>query len=102
MEQITQEVIDKVDDLIAVHGGPKRYSSPPPPGVKPDPDYVPEVGKWFWWYNKKKVWCLREMRERNAHAVGGEKGYSRDYYTINALPATPPEAPSSEDFDLDW
>lgn len=71
-----------------------RWSDPPPADMKPDPDYEPEVGEWFWWWvQDKKVW-LRRKGLKNGHTVDADNkgtGYRFKTYTCEALPATPPE-----------
>ncbi len=71
----------------------KRYSSPPLPGVEPDPDYEPEVGEWFWWYMQdSRMWELRkglksgDTLDKNLESTG----FMFKSYTKRCLPATAP------------
>ncbi len=96
MEQITQEVIDKVDNLIAVHGGRKRFKDPPPVDMKPDPDYEPQVGEWFWvWVSwaTPAEWQLKEARQEGVWRCD-RKSFSAQHlhwYKGKCVPAEPPE-----------
>ncbi len=71
-----------------------RFNAPPPDGVEPDPDYVPEVGEWFWFQNGNRNWyryCRHEdgslTRENGQKTIVG--WYTRD--KGSCLPAEPPE-----------
>lgn len=77
----------------------RRYSDPPPDGVKPDPDYVPKEGEWFWWKaDAYRMWYLRcnipDGAGRNAaeNKYAGEwQKYELAYYKSKCLPAMPPD-----------
>lgn len=71
----------------------KRYSSPPPAGVEPDPDYVPEVGEWFWWwFSGSEDWGRLQRRADGVYQENGEKrGGCDNYRARKAVPAVAPD-----------
>ena len=87
----------EVADIFEAVGYPKghRYKDPPPADVKPDPDYEPDVGEWFWLISQTRSSWYRFCRQENngltnvrneATSIGwlpSDKG--------KCLPATAPE-----------
>ncbi len=73
-----------------------RFKDPPSEHIKPDPDYVPEVGEFFW--VKRSEFASWELRQLQGHGVC-YKSYevwklccwSLDMYKGLCLPAEPPE-----------
>jgi len=71
------------------------WHDPPPAGVEPDPDYVPEVGKWFWfrlteqgsWFRYHRINALT-VHNDNGSAVGDMNHIG---WIGKMLPAEPPE-----------
>lgn len=54
-----------------------RFKDPPPADIKPDPDYEPEVGEWFWWQDARcrdEEWLLRC---RECKSVVDKNGFAR-------------------------
>ena len=103
---------DHVDDLwlgIDVASGPSkatcgydpnvpsvayRWPSLPPDGVKPNPDYVPEVGEWFWWTSETSGWQRYQLQEGSK--LKTVKGVTTGIGWISSdkgkcLPAAPPK-----------
>ena len=71
-----------------------RFKDPPPADMKPDPDYEPQVGEWFWWWDEGMEtprWILRERRTRWVHDSHGTELLKIRYYAGKMLPAEPPE-----------
>lgn len=67
----------------------KRYKDPPPAGVEPDPDYVPEEGEWAW-VQRHGEW---EHRHRRGYEMRWKSGWvSMRDYKDKMLPAHPPDA----------
>ncbi len=75
-------------------GNKPRFKDPPPADMKPDPDFVPEVGEWFWWKSWDRGWVLRECKSDGmVYNEMGRRGSCSDRkaYKGLSLPATPPE-----------
>ncbi len=85
----------EVEALVSQPVYASRYKEAPPRDAKPDPDYVPQVGEWFWFWQGDE-WNLREMRKDGAY-YNSDNGawtrtcYSATAYTGDCLPATAPE-----------
>ena len=75
--------------LPAEPPGPKRYSDPPPDGVKPDPSYEPKEGEWFWWYDGSE-WVVRQRRGIRAYEQDGTERCLVNQYEV-IFPTEPPE-----------
>ncbi len=52
------------------HNRAHRYSDPPPDGVKPDPDYEPTEGEWFWWKGTGWYRYCRKENNRLINSIG--------------------------------
>jgi len=74
---------------------PKRYKDPPPAGTKPDPDYVPKEGEWFWWRGYDNLTYHRYQRGEDDTILeqDGSNCYDgwEDEDKGKCLPAEPPD-----------
>ena len=70
-------------------GNNPRFKDPPPADMKPDADYEPKVGEWFW-YRASSRWKLRFMKGGYGHKPDGESMDTLGVYKLHCLPATPP------------
>lgn len=71
-----------------------RYKDAPPKGTKPDPDYVPKDGEWFWYrISNTRGYGLRERRKSGVFKADGShvQEYQTCWYGKECLPAEPPE-----------
>lgn len=79
-------------DLVT---GIVHWNQAPPTDMKPDPDYEPKVGEWFWWHwASQSRWQLHHRTVGNnvVDQTGGTcKDITDGVYRHKMLPAAPPE-----------
>ena len=71
-----------------------RYKDPPPPGTKPDPDYLPKEGEWFWFMGASGNSRCLYHHVNNNHLESLTEGSVSDLEEIDrgkCLPAEPPD-----------